>query len=296
MAVDRDIQEEIAELFSQGMTRPRDIIKRLEVNDAYKNRVPSDRTIYRLLSEFKKLYSEEQKFLDTPFAIRRELSAGVSQEDLPTILQLMRNASIRPYAEMITHRDAAWIAVLRHTSLGLTEYWQELWRISALYSRRERWALLSEREFNTSDLDMLVAYETWVSDINASVYNLALLLSTVQSEFWLESEIEEHSLEPRPPYKSATLWTNPVNFAINKYVEELSPELSDIFYLALRSQRYSVVDGDEVEASHLIDLAARLRDFFKDIDIHEFNSHTFVLELMKWSATCERKHKTTEQE
>ena len=197
MAIDRDIQEELAELYASGTRTVPHILTRLEGDERFANRLPSDRSIYRYLAKIKSAYTAAEQELDRPFRLRRQLRTQFRGEDIETFLVIVRKLYSRPFAEPLTMRTVHWVALLRHSRLGADGEELGLWHTAIQYARRERWALVEGQELDTPDLDAYVVFAPWESAEADLIYRTAITVGLVPEPFspptpgYTDSDLEQ---------------------------------------------------------------------------------------------------------
>ena len=173
---DEDIREEIAALYARGVRGVTAIRKRLEDDPRFKERVPSDRSISRVLQQIRAQYPPEQQRLDRPWQLRSVdrsglFPDGITPEAVPDLLECRRLSAVYHESRPFTIRDARWVCVLRHAVKGQGS---NLLNLATTYADRERWAAVSDTELDTGDLDGLLSFAPWRSDTSERVYKRAV--------------------------------------------------------------------------------------------------------------------------
>lgn len=172
---DDDVREEIAALYARGVKGVTAILKQLRHNPEFQGRLPSERTVSRIIQQVKVRYTPEQQALDRPWQIRPAQSGDLlpagAAETLSIMLICHRESAIFKGSGRLSIRMARWITTL-HSILG--DNVPGLLNIANLYANRERWAIINDSPLDTADLDHLVSFAPWNSRDAARLYRVAV--------------------------------------------------------------------------------------------------------------------------
>ena len=198
---DDDVRQEIIALYARGVRRTNDILAALEGDTRFTGRVPSERTIARILREIREGYTPEQQALDVPWQLgpvqsNGLLPHGLPPSALPLLLEFHRITTISGDRRVFTLRIARWVCALQF-AVKPDENPGLVLIFACVYADRERWAAVDGKPFDTADLDAAWSFAPWRSDTAKRVYEAA-----VEADLVPVCDID--SLQSRSPVPPST--------------------------------------------------------------------------------------------
>ena len=204
MAYSDTLREEIARLHIDEKKAPIDILKALADDPDFRDDLPVERTVQRIIKALADRYTPEQQALDQPWQLHPDMGNGIGPEDVPLLLDWLKWLSLWPKElllgaasphQALTIRRARWLATLRFVLADAQPL--ERWFLATIYGNRERWAVIENKPFETADADFRLAYHPWRSEQDAKTYEAAIERGFVP-RLTIESMVrDEHPLDPQ---------------------------------------------------------------------------------------------------